>query len=62
MTKKQLLLLLEGYEDGEEIDLNEFARDIEEEHERRIEELEERQHQNGFYAFQDLTDMWRFER
>lgn len=27
-----------------------------------IEELEERQHANGFYAFQDTMDMMRFER
>lgn len=62
MTKEQLLLLLDGYEDDEEIDLNELARDVEEERERRIEELEERQHQSGFYAFQDQMDMWRRER
>lgn len=28
----------------------------------QIEELEERQHQSGFYAFQDTMDMWRNER
>ena len=27
-----------------------------------IEELEERQHQSGFYAFQDMMDAYRFER
>lgn len=27
-----------------------------------IEALEERQHQTGFYAFQDMMDAWRFER
>ena len=27
-----------------------------------IEDLEERQHQSGFYAFQDLMDTYRFER
>lgn len=27
-----------------------------------IEELEERQHQNGFYAFQDMLEMRRNER
>lgn len=30
--------------------------------EERIEELEERQHQSGFYAFQDLMEMYRNER
>lgn len=28
----------------------------------RIEELEERQHLSGFYAFQDMMEMRRFER
>ena len=27
-----------------------------------IEELEERQNQGGFYAFQDMMDAWRRER
>ena len=27
-----------------------------------IEELEERQHQSGFYAFQDMLEMYRRER
>ena len=27
-----------------------------------IEELEERQHKSGFYAFQDLMDSFRYER
>lgn len=26
------------------------------------EEIEERQHQSGFYAFQDMTEMYRYER
>lgn len=62
MTKEQLMLLIDNYDDDEEIDLNELTREFEEEKERRIEELEERQHQSGFYAFQDLMDMWRRER
>lgn len=33
-----------------------------EEQEMIIEELEEQQHKNGFYAFQDLMEMRRFER
>ena len=62
MTKEHLIELLEGYDDDEEVDLNELMRDVEEERERRIEELEERQHQSGFYAFQDMMDMRRRER
>ena len=27
-----------------------------------IEQLEERQHKNGFYAFQDMIEMYRNER
>ena len=37
-------------------------REAEEAKERLIEELEERQHANGFYAFQDLMQMRRNER
>lgn len=33
-----------------------------EEEERIIEELEERQRKSGFYAFQDLMEMYRNER
>lgn len=33
-----------------------------EEREYLIEEIEERQHKSGFYAFQDLMDMYRRER
>lgn len=68
MTKEQLLNLLEGYEDDEEIDLYELNRLIQEqaeEHERWLEEREEReeeQHASGFYAFQDTLDMYRRER
>ena len=62
MTKEHLIELLEGYDDDEEVDLNELMRDVEEERERRIEELEERQHQSGFYTFQDMMDMRRRER
>lgn len=41
---------------------NRCEAEAEEERERIIEELEERQHQSGFYAFQDLMDMYRSER
>lgn len=36
--------------------------DIAEASEQLIEDIEERQHQSGFYAFQDLMAMRRFER
>lgn len=37
-------------------------REAVEEHERMIEEIEERQHEAGFYAFQDMLEMYRNER
>lgn len=40
----------------------EAARFEAEEREYLLEEIEERQHQSGFYAFQDLIDMYRMER
>lgn len=65
MTKKMLVDFLSSYEDNDEIDeyeLSNYLRDIEEERERRIEELEERQHNFGLYAFNDMLDMMRAER
>lgn len=59
MTKQQMIELLEGYEDDE--DISELLQDLEERHAELIEELEERQHASGFYAFQDLMDMRRRE-
>ena len=41
---------------------NRCEAEAEEERERIIEELEERQHQSGFYVFQDLMEMYRSER
>ena len=38
------------------------AREAEEERERTIEELEERQHDSGFYAFQDTMEIYRREQ
>ena len=37
-------------------------REIAEREEELIEELEERQHQSGFYAFQDMMETYRRER
>lgn len=62
MTKEQLIELLDGYEDCEEIDLAEILREQEERRARLIEEIEERQHNNGFYTFQDTLEMYRRER
>lgn len=62
MTKEELLEILQDYDDDEEIDLNELIRERMEAHERFVEELEERQHQSGFYAFQDKMEMFRRER
>lgn len=62
MTKQELLGLLDCYEEDGEVNINELLRDLEEERQRRIEDLEERQHQSGFYAFQDALYTWRSER
>lgn len=65
MTKEQMLEFLEQYEDGDVIDEYELARyhqSIAEAHERFVEELEERQHASGFYAQQDVIEMYRRER
>lgn len=54
--------IAENCDEDDEIDINKLCRDIAQHREERLEELEERQHQSGFYAFQDLMDMYRFER
>lgn len=41
---------------------NRCEAEAEAEHKRMIEELEERQHQSGFYVFQDVMEMYRSER
>ncbi len=65
MTKEQMLEFLEQYEDGDVIDEYELVRyqqSIAEARERFIEELEERQYASGFYAQQDVIEMYRRER
>ena len=65
MTKEQMLEFLEQYEDGDIIDEYELARyqqSITEARERFVEELEERQYASGFYAQQDVIEMYRRER
>lgn len=62
MTKEELIGLLEDFDDDENIDLNALAREEYEYRQELIEELEERQHQSGFYAFQDQLAMMRLER
>lgn len=62
MTKEQLFELLNEYDDDEELNLNEILRDHYERRQALIEEIEERQHKSGFYAQQDLIDMYRRER
>lgn len=62
MTKKNLLDLLCDLDDSAEIDLDEIANEIEQARLDRITEIEERQHNSGFYAFQDMMDRWRMER
>ena len=62
MTKAELLALTEGLDDDDEVDIYALQREKAEAHERFVEELEERQHQSGFYAFQDRMAMLRGER
>ena len=67
MTKRQLIDVLDEFDDDEEIDFGEvdfvgYFRELEEAESERIEALEERQHATGFYAFQDKMAMMRFER
>ena len=62
MTKEELLRLIDGLEDDDEVDIHQLMRERAEAHEAFVEELEERQHQSGFYAFQDKMEMYRRER
>ena len=64
MTKREMMDFLSHYDEEDQIDeyeMAEYIRDIEEARERMIEEIEERQHASGFYAFQDTMDMYRRE-
>lgn len=62
MTKQELLEIISEYDEHDEIDLAEILREQEERRQALIEEIEERQHNSGFYAFQDTLDMYRRER
>jgi len=65
MTKKEWAEFLDCFEDDEEIterDIRMYERELCERYEERVDELEERQEQSGFYAFQDMMDDFRRER
>lgn len=62
MTKADLLNMLDDYDEDDEVDLNELERARAEERAEFIERIEERQHQTGFYEFQDKMEMYRRER
>lgn len=67
MTKHDLIKMLDGYDDDEVLDVEETISMISaaydsEMHEYRMMLLEERQHDSGMYAQQDLIDMYRKER
>ncbi len=64
MTKAELIELLDryGYDEDDEVDLNELERIRAEERAELVERIEERQHQTGFYEFQDRIEMYRRER
>lgn len=60
MTNAELMQILRQYPDDTEI--SEIYRDLDEERQRVLEYYEERQHDSGMYAQQDLIDMYRRER
>ena len=64
MTRAELIELCDRYgiDEDDEVDLNELERMREEEHQEFVERIEERQHDSGFYAFQDTIEMRRRER
>ena len=65
MTKVELIGLLDEMDDDEEVtasDIRQWEREAAEAREQMIEDLEERQHESGFYAFQDRLEMFRRER
>ncbi|MEE3451421.1 MAG: hypothetical protein VZR27_12145 [Acutalibacteraceae bacterium] len=63
ISKKRLQYIIDTYyDDVDEININEIIRDEHEGRERMVAEIEEEQHMNGFYAFQDTLDMYRMER
>lgn len=69
MTKKDVLDLMNDYEEDDEVSglnlmerINQFLIDEAEQRERLLERLEERQHDSGMYVQQDLIDMYRRER
>ena len=64
MTRAELSEMCDRYgiEEDDEVDLNELERMRAEEHQEYVERIEERQHDSGFYAFQDTIEMYRRER
>lgn len=62
MTKQELLELLDIYDGKDDINLNEILQSLYEERQAHMEEIEERQHKTGFYAQQDLIEIYRRER
>lgn len=62
MTKQELLQIISEYGEYDEIDLAEIMREQEERRQALIEEIEEWQHNSGFYVFQDTIEMYRRER
>ncbi|MBQ4443784.1 MAG: hypothetical protein II896_03885 [Clostridia bacterium] len=66
IPKEYLQEIVDNTPDGEAIDLDRAQRDYERElaeyEAERIEELEERQSQSGFYAFQDACFIRRLEQ
>jgi len=64
MTRAELIEMCDRYgiEEDDEVDLNKLERMRAEERAEFIERIEERQHDSGFYAFQDTMEIYRRER
>ena len=62
MTKAELMSMIDCLDDEDEVDIRQLEREAAEAREQMIEDLEERQHMNGFYTFQDKMWNWRNER
>lgn len=60
MTKREFIESLSRFDD--DADMDEVYEALREEREELIERIEERQHNSGMYAQQDLIAMYRRER
>lgn len=62
MTTRELMEYIAEHNVDDDTDIYELMEEIEQRRQQMIEEIEERQHASGFYAFQDTMEMMRRER